>query len=145
MWLTHLVFLIIFSLFNRGHSSNDVIDEAVTTYDITVSTTPKRELINAQNEDISQSDDNLILVSTINGAIYIVSQSDGRILWDIAEEEFPVLKLPQQLIRPLFVANPRDGGLYRMGVSASGRLEKLDLGIPEMVCVRKHFIFCLGN
>ena len=88
-------------------------------------------------EEGNQSDDQLLLVSTINGAIYIVSESDGHVIWEIPEAEFPVLKLPQQIIRPLFVANPRDGGLYRMGVNPSGSLEKLELGIPEMV--RHHF------
>ena len=131
--ITCLLVIIILYLtsINCDDVTYDVTIDATVGSDVTISPhASKSELANTLNE---ASDNELLLVSTINGAIYIVSQSDGSILWQIPEQEFPVLKLPQQIIRPLFVANPRDGGLYRMGVSTSGRLEKLDLGIPEMV------------
>ena len=77
--------------------------------------------------------DDLLLVSTIDGAIYVMQRSSGEVIWELPASEFPVLKLPQQIIRPLFVANPRDGGLYRLGVNQNCELEKMELGIPEMV------------
>ena len=129
-WLLVIIILHLTSI-SCDDVTYDVTIDATVGSDVTISPhASKSELANTLNE---ASDNELLLVSTINGAIYIVSQSDGSILWQIPEQEFPVLKLPQQIIRPLFVANPRDGGLYRMGVSTSGRLEKLDLGIPEMV------------
>ena len=82
--------------------------------------------------------DDLLLVSTIDGAIYVLHRSNGHVIWELPASEFPVLKLPQQMIRPLFVANPRNGGLYRLGVNQNGELEKMELGIPEMVSCISH-------
>ncbi|XP_022243411.1 serine/threonine-protein kinase/endoribonuclease IRE1-like isoform X1 [Limulus polyphemus] len=74
-----------------------------------------------------------LLVSTLDGSLYAVSQYTGLVHWSFKEE--PVLKMSLDVTkRPTFLPNPQDGSLYVYGV-VDGRqsLKKLPFTIPELV------------
>ncbi|KAK2179804.1 hypothetical protein NP493_471g02036 [Ridgeia piscesae] len=77
--------------------------------------------------------ESLLLVSTLDGALYAVSKSSGQVQWML--NEAPVLKVPYHTDEgPAFLPDPKDGSLYAFNSGKTGdNLKKLPFTIPELV------------
>uniref|UniRef100_A0A915HXC8 Pyrrolo-quinoline quinone repeat domain-containing protein n=1 Tax=Romanomermis culicivorax TaxID=13658 RepID=A0A915HXC8_ROMCU len=75
-----------------------------------------------------QSEDRILVVSTIDGNLTAVSWKTGEIKWTL--DEAPVLKVPMSVTNGYFLPDPRDGTLYILN---HNKLKKLPLTIPQLV------------
>ncbi|XP_064384152.1 serine/threonine-protein kinase/endoribonuclease IRE1-like isoform X2 [Halichondria panicea] len=77
------------------------------------------------------TDQKLLLISTLNGALVAVDKASGNKLWTLSED--PVLDVPLDPSYSLkLLPNPSDGSLYSLGRNGD-QLERLPLTIPELV------------
>ncbi|KRT82319.1 hypothetical protein AMK59_3942 [Oryctes borbonicus] len=87
-----------------------------------------------KNTDLAQeSDDRLLLFSTLDGNLHGLEQQTGKKRWKINDR--PVVQVPvntSDAIVPLFLPDPRDGSLYLLGNNREP-LKKLPFTIPQLV------------
>ncbi|KAB7504891.1 Serine/threonine-protein kinase/endoribonuclease IRE1 [Armadillidium nasatum] len=100
---------------------------------------------------LADGDDELLLVSTLDGALHAVTKTTGIKRWTLKDE--PVIQNPSNSDDPpipKFFPNPQDGSLYRY-TAGRGRepLKKLPFTIPELVanspCRSTDGIFYIGK
>lgn len=87
--------------------------------------------VNDTNEEVEESKDSPIFLSTLDGTLIAVSRNTGKTLWTLKED--PVLKTPLNIHKsPMFLTNPKDGSLYMYSKSFTN-LKKLPFTIPDLV------------
>ncbi|KAK3929300.1 Serine/threonine-protein kinase/endoribonuclease IRE2 [Frankliniella fusca] len=77
-------------------------------------------------------DNQLLLLSTLDGSLYAVDRHTGITQWQLKDE--PAVKVPvdaSKAVSPLFLPDPKDGSLYVYGGSEA--LKKLPFTIPQLV------------
>ncbi|XP_076066582.1 serine/threonine-protein kinase/endoribonuclease Ire1 isoform X2 [Oratosquilla oratoria] len=100
---------------------------------------------------LGESDDSVLFVSTLDGALHAVSKSSGTIKWKMQED--PVINVPtdpEEPVLPKFFPNPQDGSLYRYTIGqGQDPLKKLPFTIPQLVsnapCRSSDGIFYFGK
>ena len=78
----------------------------------------------------------IILASTLNGALVAISSKTGEILWRRDDES--VVKSMYEMyngkhVAPTFIPDPKDGSLYKIGRDPIHPLKKLPFSVPELV------------
>ena len=78
----------------------------------------------------------IILASTLNGALVAISSKTGDILWRRNEES--VVNSVYEMyngkhVTPTFIPDPKDGSLYKIGRDPINPLKKLPFSVPELV------------
>ena len=93
-------------------------------------------IIHARSDLIAVSDikssapTNVLLVSTLDGALHAVDRDDGHKLWTVAEP--PRLRVSShQIGSRTFVTDAKDGGIYV--IDGEDVIRKFPKSIPEMV------------
>lgn len=79
-------------------------------------------------------DNQLLLLSTLDGSLYAVDRLTGITQWQLKDE--PVVKVPidaSKAVTPIFLPDPKDGSLYVLGGSERDALKKLPFTIPQLV------------
>ncbi|XP_022905104.2 serine/threonine-protein kinase/endoribonuclease IRE1 [Onthophagus taurus] len=93
----------------------------------------QQNIVKTPTELAHESDDRLLLFSTLDGNLHAVEKQTGKIKWRINDK--PVVQVPvntSDAIVPLFLPDPRDGSLYLLG-DAREPLKKLPFTIPQLV------------
>ncbi|KAG8234700.1 hypothetical protein J437_LFUL014316 [Ladona fulva] len=83
---------------------------------------------------IKRYSDPLLLISTLDGSLFGVSQRTGHIRWKINEE--PAVKAPidyENEVIPQFLPNPKDGSLYILSGHEQDDLKKFPYTLPQLV------------
>lgn len=105
----------------------------------------------SNTELLSETDDETLLISTLDGALHAITKSSGAHKWTLKDD--PVIINPTDSSQPpipQFFPNPQDGSLYRYTLGR-GRdpLKKLPFTIPQLVanspCRSSDGIFYLGK
>lgn len=100
---------------------------------------------------LSETSEETLLVSTLNGALHAITKSSGVLRWTLKDD--PVIINPtdsSQPPLPQFFPNPQDGSLYRYTLTGNrDPLKKLPFTIPQLVanspCRSSDGIFYLGK
>ncbi|XP_068244652.1 serine/threonine-protein kinase/endoribonuclease IRE1 isoform X2 [Palaemon carinicauda] len=100
---------------------------------------------------LSESNEETLLVSTLDGALHAITKSSGALKWTLRDD--PVIVNPTDSSQPpfpQFFPNPQDGSLYRYTLGRSrDPLKKLPFTIPQLVanspCRSSDGIFYLGK
>lgn len=87
------------------------------------------------NSGLVKEDDNqLLLLSTLNGYFICVEKVTGFVRWKLKEE--PVIRVPSNAdkpVMPYFLPDPKDGSLYMLNSNDREVLSKLPFTIPQLV------------
>ncbi|XP_064116017.1 serine/threonine-protein kinase/endoribonuclease IRE1-like isoform X2 [Macrobrachium nipponense] len=100
---------------------------------------------------LSETNEETLLVSTLDGALHAITKSSGALKWTLRDD--PVIVNPTDSTQPpfpQFFPNPQDGSLYRYTLGRSrDPLKKLPFTIPQLVanspCRSSDGIFYLGK
>ena len=119
-----------YSLLEKSNSRNVANDEYFHDEHCLLATS------NISSKHGGHEKEQIILASTLNGALVAIGSKTGEILWRRNDES--VVKSVYDIyngkhVAPTFIPDPKDGSLYRIGGDPINPLKKLPFSVPELV------------